>query len=36
MDWLVSNGFGWLPWRWARVIAVVMGVVAVATRIQPR
>ena len=36
MDWLVSNGFGWLPWRWALVIAVAMGVVALATRMQPR
>jgi hypothetical protein len=36
MDWLVSNGFGWLPWRWALVIAVVMGVVALATRMKPR
>jgi hypothetical protein len=36
MDWLVSNGFGWLPWRWALVIAAAMGVVALATRMQPR
>jgi hypothetical protein len=36
MDWLVSNGFGWLPWRWALVIAVVMCAVALATRLQPR
>jgi hypothetical protein len=36
MDWLVSNGFGWLPWRWALVIAVVTFVVALATRRQPR
>ena len=36
MDWLVSNGFGWLPWRWALVIAAAMCVVALATRLQPR
>jgi hypothetical protein len=36
MDWLVSNGFGWLPWRWALVIAAAMCVVALATRVQPR
>ena len=36
MDWLVSNGFGWLPWRWALVIAAAMIVVALATRLQPR
>lgn len=36
MDWLVSNGFGWLPWRWVLVIAGAMCVVALATRLQPR
>ena len=36
MDWLVSNGFGWLPWRWALMIAAAMCVVALATRLQPR
>lgn len=36
MDWLVSNGLGWLPWRWALVIAVVMCVVALAARQGPR
>ena len=36
MDWLVSNGFGWLPWRWALMIAAAMCVVALATRVQPR
>jgi hypothetical protein len=36
MDWLVSNGFGWLPWRWALLIAAAMCVVALATRVQPR
>lgn len=36
MDWLVSNGLGWLPWRWALVIAVVMCVVVLVSRSQPR
>ncbi len=36
MGWLVSNGFGWLPWRWALAIAVVMCAVWLATRLQPR
>jgi hypothetical protein len=36
MDWLVSNGLGWLPWRWALVIAAAMCVVALAARLQPR
>jgi PAP2 superfamily len=36
MDWLVSNGLGWLPWRWALVIATVMCVVMLATRMAPR
>ncbi len=33
---MVSNGLGWLPWRWALVIALVMGVVMLATRMRPR
>jgi hypothetical protein len=36
MDWLVSNGLGWLPWRWALGIAAAMCVVALAARLQPR
>jgi hypothetical protein len=36
MDWLVSNGFGWLPWRWALMIAAAMCLVALATRVRPR
>jgi PAP2 superfamily len=36
MHWLVSNGFGWLPWRWALVIAAAMCAVALGTRRQPR
>ena len=36
MDWLVSNGLGWLPWRWALVIALAMGLVMLAARMQPR
>jgi hypothetical protein len=36
MDWLVSNGLGWLPWRWALVIAAAMCLVMLATRMQPR
>jgi hypothetical protein len=36
MNWLVSNGLGWLPWRWALAIALAMCVVMLATRLQPR
>jgi hypothetical protein len=36
MNWLVSNGLGWLPWRWALMIALAMCVVMLATRLQPR
>jgi PAP2 superfamily len=36
MDWLVSNGLGWLPWRWALVIALAMCVLMLAARIRPR
>jgi hypothetical protein len=36
MDWLVSNGLGWLPWRWALLIALAMGVLMLAARMQPR
>jgi PAP2 superfamily len=36
MDWLVSNGLGWLPWRWALVIALAMCVLMLAARMQPR
>ena len=35
MDWLVSNGLGWLPWRWALMIALAMGLVMLAARKLP-
>ncbi len=36
MDWLVSNGLGWLPWRYALGIAAVMVVLMLAARAWPR
>lgn len=32
----MSNGLGWLPWRWALEIALVMGMVMLAARVWPR
>jgi len=36
MDWLVSNGLGWLPWRYALGIAAVMALLMVVARAWPR